>query len=686
MMVVVSTYKPFVLSFKQVLLISLFALGMVSGVQGAERLIELDNQVISGTGLIGEADDSPIRTEVISAKQLEFMQAKVLTDALQYSSGLKVQRTVKQGSKVSMQGIDANYVLVLKDGLPFIAPTGSETDLSQISLAGIERIEIIKGSGSALYGSSAMGGVINLISKESEVSQIELDLQQGIYAQGAEEGLQQHSLFASQLLGQQKLSLQAFFKDSPEIDLNKQTQAADGAQQSLKNLELRLDHHHGKGYFTNANSMSYVRLNYMSDEKLKAKNPIIYPGQGAFASDYKTDSDKTSLDAGVRQLSSPLFDQGALMMRYEHFSEQSGNRDTLSIDKNQRTVDTQLFKFESQFNNQLQIARQLHSISYGLSYQQNTMEQNKIGGDITEIDNKSSTTVELYIQDDVITQSWGEFVPGLRVQNDSDFGFHSNAKMNWMKELSSYHDIFTKFRISYGQGYRTPDLKQRFYKFDHSNIGYVINGNENLKPEESHNINATYTMSHFDNRLEFSAYFNDYKNKIETVYSGQVDGISQNNYQNVGRAITQGYDISLTLQPTSNFYWQQSLAYLATKNLDTGERLESQPLWSYKTQFNYSFNHKLVLSLYGNLELDSYKGKFDSDKDDVVDSIRATTQNLIQIWDTRASFRINSYLQLTAGIDNLLNETRDVTIDPDAEVDDRPIESRLMTLGLKLTY
>ena len=91
----------------------------------ADSLIELDHQVITSTGLISEVDDSAIRTEVISAQQLEFMQAKVLTDALQYSTGLKVQKTVKQGSKISIQGIDANYILVLKDGLPFISPTGS---------------------------------------------------------------------------------------------------------------------------------------------------------------------------------------------------------------------------------------------------------------------------------------------------------------------------------------------------------------------------------------------------------------------------------------------------------------------------------------------------------------------------------------------------------------------------------
>lgn len=648
--------------------------------------VALEAQVISATGQLSNIDDTPIRTEVISAQQLEFMQAKVLTDALQYSAGLKVQKTVKQGSKVSMQGVEANYVLVLKDGLPFISPTGSETDLSQISLAGIERIEIIKGSGSALYGSSAMGGVINLISNEVEVSQLEFDHQQGRYQSGSEQDLQQSSIFASKVLGRQKISLQAFRKSSPDTDLDKSSEISDGAKQTLNNLELRLDHHHGAGRYTNSRSMSYLRVNYLTDEKTQSKNPSIYPGQGSFASEYNTDSKKISIDSGIRQLTSDLFDQGSILLRYENYEEQSGNRDVFAGAKDQRKVNSQLLKIESQFNNQLQFGTVLNSLSYGLSSQKNAMQQNKIGTGAAEIDDKKSSSLETYVQNDVITQSYGEFIPGLRVQYDSDFGFHSNAKMNWMKNLGSINNISSKLRISYGQGYRTPDLKQRFYLFDHSNLGYIITGNEDLKPEESNNINTTLSLNYLNHRFDLSAYYNEYKNKIETVYDGQIDNISQNNYQNVGRAITQGADASLTLQPSKQLYWQQSIAYLETENTETGRRLENQPLWSYKTQLNYSVNQDLVFSLYGSLEKDSYKGMYDSNNDDVADAERKSTLDLIQVWDLKVGYKVNSNLKLTAGIDNVLNEVLDPSIDANVEVDERSIESRLLTVGMNLTF
>ncbi len=645
--------------------------------------VVLDKQVVSATGLLTDVDDTPIHTEVITAKQIEFMQAKVLTEALRYSSGLKVQQTVKKGSKLTMQGIDANYVLILKDGLPFVSPTGSETDLSQIPLAGIDRIEIIKGSGSALYGSSAMGGVINLLSKESDVSQIEIDIKQGAYQSGSDGFKQEQSIFASKVLGSSKISTQLFNKKTPEIDLDESTEAADGAMQDLTNVELRFDQRHGDE--TGVSAASFVRLNYMQDEKRQTLDPIIYPGQGSFSNEYQTLSDKTTIDAGIRQFKFDWLNQGAVNFRYEKYSEQSGYRDGLKGELNQREVDIALYKVETQFNNHFYHSQYQNTLSYGISAQQNQMSQNKLEG-ITEIDDKESSTVEGYVQSHVMTANYGEFVPGIRVQNDSDFGFYPNAKLNWMKDVSLIDGVESKLRLSYGQGYRTPDLKQRFYLFDHSNLGYIIQGNEDLEPEESNNYNMTLTLKKGNARLEWTAFYNQYRNKIETVSSGTVNNIEQFQYENVGQAITQGQELSLVLHPIENMYWQQSIAYLDTENIDTGERLEGQPLWSYKTQFNYSVTHKLIMSLYGSIEYDTYNGQYDSDGDDIDDTDRNAVTDVIQIWDIKASYRIINQVNLYTSIDNLFNQKRNIGYDTVAEVDERTIESRTFNLGINVIF
>ncbi|MBL4797744.1 MAG: TonB-dependent receptor [Oleispira sp.] len=682
-----SFQKSFHLAFISALVLICLVMSSVSvkaqEVSPSDNGVVLDKQVVSATGLLTDIDDTPIHTEVITAKQLEFMQAKVLTEALRYSPGLKVRQTVKKGSKLTMQGIDANYVLILKDGLPFVSPTGSETDLSQISLAGIDRIEIIKGSGSALYGSSAMGGVINLISKESDVNQIEIDIKQGAYQSGADGFKQEQSLFASKVLGRSKISTQIFHKKTPEIDLDDSTEAADGAMQDLTNVELRFDQRHGDE--AGLGGSSFVRINYMQDEKLQTLDPIIYPGQGNFANEYQTQSNKITLDAGIRQFKYSWLDQGSVNFRYENYSEQSGNKDGLKGELNQREVDIALYKVESQFNNHFYHSQYQNTLSYGISAQLNQMAQNKLEG-ITEVDDKESSTIEAYAQSHVMTAHYGEFVPGIRVQNDSDFGFYPNAKLNWMKDVNLFDQIESKLRLSYGQGYRTPDLKQRFYLFDHSNLGYIIQGNEDLEPEESNNYNMTLTLKNDNARLEWSAFYNQYRNKIETVSNGIVDNVEQYQYENVGEAITQGQELTLALHPVENMYWQQSITYLDTENIDTGKRLEGQPLWSYKTQFNYSVTHKLIMSLYGSIEYDTYNGQYDSDGDDINDTdIEAVTQ-VIQIWDVKDSYRIINEVNLYTSIDNLFDAKRSINYDTVAEIDERTIESKTFNFGINIVF
>lgn len=642
--------------------------------------ISLDTQVISATGTLMDVDDTPIHTEVINAQQLKFMQAKVLTDALRFSSGLEISDTVKKGSKLSIQGMDANYILILKDGMPFISPTGSETDLSQISLVGIERIEIIKGAGSALYGSSAMAGVINLISKESNVSFVEVDLKHGVFQENASGVQEQQSLSATKVLGSNKFSTQLFHKFTPNHDLDDSNRTVNAAQQELSSIELRYDRHHGEKDKLGASS--FIRINYLEDSKDQALNPLSYPGLGTFNNNYLTDSERLSLDAGIRQFSFDWLDQGDVSFRYEKYTEQSGNYDGLRGELTQRETDISLYKIKSQFNHNFQYLKYQNNLSYGVSAQQNTLLQTRIDGGVNEVDDEKSSLLETYVQNSVITPEVGEFVLGLRGQEDSDFGYYTNLKLNWMKELNLFESYESRIRFSYGQGYRAPDLKQRFYVFDHSNLGYIVLGNEDLKPEESDNYNTTLTINNDDVRFEWNLYYNDYKEKIETISKGVVDSISQYQYENIGKAKTYGQSLSLTVNPTQKLFVKNSLAYLSTENISTGKRLEGQPKWSYKTQLNYAVNKDLVFSLYGTVSYDTYNGMAtdESGKD------REAITDTIQSWDVKASYQLFKPLNVYASIDNLLNEQRSAGYNPITEVDERSIESRLYNLGMTLSF
>lgn len=140
--------------------------GVALGAEESGPVFDLEQVIITATKTEKPLKDVPASVSVITAKDLEKINAKSLDDALQYVPGVYLNnQTGMKANKISIRGLSQNRVLVLVDGMPMNQGyTG--TSLRDVPLSNIERIEIIKGPFSALYGSSAMGGVINVITKE----------------------------------------------------------------------------------------------------------------------------------------------------------------------------------------------------------------------------------------------------------------------------------------------------------------------------------------------------------------------------------------------------------------------------------------------------------------------------------------------------------------------------------------
>ena len=120
---------------------------------------------ISATKSSKSLDALPIPGSIISEKEIAETAATKLDEVIEKQTGI-ISVPTKTGTKgVQMQGLDASYTAILLDGCPMIGRSFGALDLNRISLADIEKIEIIRGSSSSLYGSNALGGVINLISK-----------------------------------------------------------------------------------------------------------------------------------------------------------------------------------------------------------------------------------------------------------------------------------------------------------------------------------------------------------------------------------------------------------------------------------------------------------------------------------------------------------------------------------------
>ncbi|NIG53736.1 TonB-dependent siderophore receptor [Chitinophaga sp. Cy-1792] len=126
----------------------------------------LQEVVVTATRNEQQQSKIPIAVTVIRKEQIQQMGAMLLNQVLAEQTGLFV--TANHGSGIQMQGLEAEYTLILLDGEPLIGRTAGTLDLSRIVVSNIERIEIIKGPVSSLYGSDAMAGVINIITSNKQ--------------------------------------------------------------------------------------------------------------------------------------------------------------------------------------------------------------------------------------------------------------------------------------------------------------------------------------------------------------------------------------------------------------------------------------------------------------------------------------------------------------------------------------
>lgn len=149
-----------------------------------DDVLNLEQVVVTGTKTAHYIKDVPVRTEVITAKAIEKKNAATLYEALDETPGIRVEQQCQycNFSMVRMQGLGSEHTQVLINGQPIYSGLAGVYGLQQLSAVNIGRIEIVKGAGSALYGSSAVAGAINIITKEpSFTPTTTVDLQVGKY-------------------------------------------------------------------------------------------------------------------------------------------------------------------------------------------------------------------------------------------------------------------------------------------------------------------------------------------------------------------------------------------------------------------------------------------------------------------------------------------------------------------------
>ena len=517
----------------------------------------LEEVVVTGTGTEHLLKDTPVQTEVINNKVLRNFSGQSLEDILSMLATSLDFNGSDMGSGITMNGLGNSYILIMIDGKRMHGDVGGENDLSLIDPNNIEKIEIVKGASSALYGSDAIAGVINIITKKHD----EGLLLENTSRVGSYGDLRQHNGIGFKLGkfqsytnfqlqhsdGWQNTSVEhTTGKETPITDSrNKTTNRNTNWQIAQKftydvneNLQFytegslywkriyRPSGHHPH-YDVKTYDLEYHNSSVAGGGKLKLN-----------ATDYLTlDVDWNRHAYFYNFTDTTLMDGYDPWGKFTHYYPYFPKDKMLQSDQ-QRTMGALKGVFELPLENRL---------SAGLEYRYDWLRapMRVVGGKAKD------WTAAAYVQDEFNWFRWLNITAGLRLTKNQKFGWKFTPKISGMLSLGDF-----RLRATWSQGFKTPTPKELEYLYVKDMNGtYLYLGNEALKPQTSnyYSVGGEYSWKGFT--LNVTGYINDVKDMINLVnvpnymapveYQTQYELKRTKQYKNLETAKTKGIDVSL---------------------------------------------------------------------------------------------------------------------------------------------
>lgn len=641
----------------------------ISAQQPSKSLFDDDRQhaleefVVTATRTPKKISDSPVMTQVITGKQIA---ERGITDIksllMQEVPGLTFNE-VGFGTSINMQGLDAKHILFLIDGERIAGETGNNIDYQRINLSNIERIEIVQGAGSALYGTQAMGGVINIITKkpkgrfrvsldtkwaplhENNFPKIASNDKYKLFKHNADRPNFNGSLTAS--YRHNKWSTQTTFthRSADAFSLYD----TEGQKKYYKEYDLTVTMPvksvptNVSGFGLNSLRQAFTftpsdKLSLSATGTLYEMNKYDLNHDNLY--EYNTDISGTlsgayRFDNGGELKVSLFADQ---YNRYNKFELIEGRKDLIY---KHRMIQPRL--------SYVQKVGEHHELNVGAEYFDEMLYTDKFTND--SYTSRSHHSSALYVQDDWQITSRIGLVTGLRADYHSTYGFNLAPKLSAIYKLPP-----VTFRLNYGAGYRSPSIKELYMNWDHFGM-FMIYGNTDLKPERNHyvSLSSEYVSKRFYAIL--SGYINAFTNKIEGVWANDQ---KERRYYNIHSTELMGLQAQVRFNPfIEGLQLHASANYLHPSEVN-GTQLNSQSRFSgtFRAEYDKAWKkHGLNINLTA-----SYIGKKEFDiqdelalKDKIVKTYYTTTIPDYTLWYLAMSYRYDRFGRLTFGIDNIFD-------------------------------
>ena len=626
------------------------------------KKFNLDEVVVTATRTPKRLMQTPVITQVITAAQIEDRGLTDIRNLLtQEIPGLAFNE-VGFGTSINLQGLGGKHILFLIDGERMAGETGNNVDYHRLDPNNVERIEIVQGASSALYGSQAMGGVINIITKrpkapftvsasikaaplyERNYTKVDPDDAQRYFKRSVDRpnlnadvrigGRWKHWTAQTSYAHKSADAYRLFDRDSvvkyfPEYDITVRERRVETPTQV-------------SGYTTHQVTQM---LGYTPSDRLTigAKGTWYTMNKHDLTPDnaYEHNTDLSgSLTADYRFSTRAALQASVYSDTYNRFTalEQLDQRDL--IYRNRMTQPRLMFTLDRWH-------RQTINMGAELLYESLYTDKFVSGS----YETRSQRSYSVFAQDDWTVTPHLSLVAGLRLDYHNAYGANVAPKVAAVWRLFPF-----TLRFNYAAGYRSPTLKELYMNWDHLGM-FMIYGNENLRPERNQylSLSAEYVSEYV--YAMATGYVNFFSDKIEGLWTNNQKEL---HYRNVSSATLSGAYANVRINPgVSGLFLHLSANCLFPKRTD-GVQLTAYSRLSGNVRAEYAFTlgrQQFTLNLSGSLlggKRYDVLGRVEVNSKEV-ESYYESRSPSYSLWNATAAWRPMRQLRVTLGVDNLFD-------------------------------
>ena len=622
---------------------------------------------------------------VITEEEIQKTGASTLDKILEKVPSINAQYgrfphpSASSKASISLRGMGANGTLILVDGKRLSGETESPYEMTRITASMIERIEIVKGSMSTLYGSDAIGGVINIITKKVDKNVSTLDLKYGSNGDG--DAVNKNVNFTNRgSVDKLRYKINTSIDDTTPYKVNKSytqqainpSSGADLNGNSLDNISENYDVTYKDEatvktigtrleYDFSDNFTAGLDLSYFTEDREGQYLGNASATSGGLITNTPVNSEDKNRRIDISSDFKYLINDDLSMNTkvYRSYYKKRNYTDPLTFDGATNTKFSANVTIDTLESDLTYILNDSNIITTGLEYRKETRDSGAINPDasssefITKVVNYKS----LFIQDEIEISDTLNAIVGTRYDNISNADNKITLQAGLVKEIAED----TSIRANYAQGYRTPDIAElyvvsMYYKgakrYGSEVINTIKTESYDLKPEQSQTFELSLSNKYENLSSVFTIFNNKVKDKIDLVsYNDSSSSTKYYTSENIDQVDIKGAEVSFDYDLNKDIDLGLNATYLKTEDESTGKELTYTP----DISASFSVNYKITNDLNTNLML-RYIGEQYSN------STNTEQTNDYTLVDLGAQYQINKNIEYYLGVDNIFNKEVDEEI------------------------